>query len=65
MNKKLASISSVAKAELPHDVPGEHDAAGADAAPQKRGFKPRWLRLQRRERKLREARAALLRPIVG
>ena len=32
---------------------------------QKRGFKPRWLRLQRRERKLREARALALRPVVG
>ena len=32
---------------------------------QKRGFKPRWLRLQRRERKLREARAMALRPVVG
>jgi hypothetical protein len=31
----------------------------------KRGFKPRWLRLQRRERKLREARAMAVRPIVG
>lgn len=27
------------------------------AAPTKRGFKPRWLRLKRRERKLKEARA--------
>ncbi len=35
--------------------------------PQKRGFKPRWLRLQRRERKLKEAqaRALALRPVVG
>lgn len=40
-------------------------AAESDAPPQKRGFKPRWLRLQRRERKLREARALALRPVVG
>jgi hypothetical protein len=42
-------------------------AAGSENAvpAQKRGFKPRWLRLQRRERKLREARAMALRPVVG
>jgi hypothetical protein len=39
-------------------------AAGAAPSP-KRGFKPRWLRLQRRERKLKEARALALRPVVG
>jgi hypothetical protein len=31
----------------------------------KRGFKPRWLRLQRRERKLKEARALAVRASVG
>jgi len=38
-----------------------------EGQPQKRGFKPRWLRLQRRERKLKEAqaRALALRPVVG
>lgn len=38
-----------------------------EGQPQKRGFKPRWLRLQRRERKLKEAqaRALTLRTVVG
>jgi len=35
------------------------------AAVQKRGFKPRWLRLQRRERKLKEARVLASRVVIG
>ena len=46
---------------------GQTGDGNASEAPSKRGFKPRWLRLQRRERKLKEAqaRALALRPIVG
>jgi hypothetical protein len=46
---------------------GEERNGNVAEVPQKRGFKPRWLRLQRRERKLKEAqaRALALRPVVG
>jgi hypothetical protein len=40
-----------------------HPAAATGANSPKRGFKPRWLRLQRRERKLKEARALALRTV--
>ena len=64
MNKNLKSIPLSATAEVANSAPAAAAPDSATPAP-KRGFKPRWLRLQRRERKLREARALALRPVVG
>jgi hypothetical protein len=64
MNKDLTSTAFSAKAHAA-DLTAPPAAAESTVPAQKRGFKPRWLRLQRRERKLREARALALRPVVG
>ena len=64
MNENLKSIPPSVTADVPNSAPIAAAPDSAVPAP-KRGFKPRWLRLQRRERKLREARALALRPVVG
>lgn len=56
----LSAKTGAVQTAAPHPATPE-----APEATPKRGFKPRWLRLQRRERKLKEARALALRPIVG
>ena len=56
MNHKLPSMISAS--DLPRNVDGSGHAVGNGVFSQKRRVKPRWLRLQRRERKLEEARAA-------
>lgn len=62
MNKNQ-TITLSARAEAPESTALR--TAQPEAPAPKRGFKPRWLRLQRRERKLKEARALALRPVVG
>ena len=62
MNKNLNSTTLSVKADV-SESPAITPEITVPA--QKRGFKPRWLRLQRRERKLREARALALRPVGG
>jgi hypothetical protein len=65
MNKNLKPVSLSVSAEVPDAAATVSTAPGSTAPSPKRGFKPRWLRLQRRERKLREARALAVRPLVG
>ncbi len=62
MNKNQ-TITLSAEAENPESTAPRLTQPEAPAP--KRGFKPRWLRLQRRERKLKEARTLALRPAVG
>ena len=66
MNRKPTSASHADLALSPDGTPSRIEALQSEPHPPKRGFKPRWLRLQRRERKFREARAlALLRSTMG
>jgi hypothetical protein len=65
MNKHLESIVPSSEAAILECASAGSDSTESAVPPKKRGFKPRWLRLQRRERKLREARALSLRPVVG
>lgn len=66
MNKNLTPITFSATTDAPELAAPRTAAPDAAVPTPKRGFKPRWLRLQRRERKLKEARAlAALRPVVG
>jgi hypothetical protein len=64
MSKYSVTFTASSGAELPAPEPSSVPARET-ATPQKKGFKPRWLRLQRRERKLREARALAARPVIG
>lgn len=66
MNKNLMPTTLAVETDVPQSTaPRAAAPDGCETTP-KRGFKPRWLRLQRRERKLKEARAlAALRPVVG
>ena len=68
MNRNLTpstAHTTSAKTGAPESAAPRPAIPEATETTPKRGFKPRWLRLQRRERKLKEARALALRPIVG
>jgi hypothetical protein len=64
MAKHSTVLITSSGAEVPEPATGMVQSP-AGTTPQKRGFKPRWLRLQRRERKLREARAIAARTVIG
>lgn len=64
MPKHSTTLAAARIAELPEPATSAVRATVV-ATPPKRGFKPRWLRLQRRERKLREARALAARAVIG
>jgi hypothetical protein len=65
MKKNPTLVTSSAETEPVRSTAPESAPTEQSTPAPKRGFKPRWLRLQRRERKLREARALALRASVG